>query len=76
MSLVTFGVVSLYVYPSGIFRKDKFAESHLWLPAVRGMNVLLVSQIQRETPPKSSMNSLHKAGPPPPRGSTATSMWD
>lgn len=27
VSLVTFGVISLSIYPSGIFRKDKFAKS-------------------------------------------------
>lgn len=31
MSLVTFGVIFLCIYPSGIFRKDKCAESHFLL---------------------------------------------
>lgn len=66
VSLVTFGVISLCIYPSGIFRKDKFAESHLLLTAVRGMNALLVSQILRDNPWKSGMDPLHKAEGPLP----------
>lgn len=35
VSLVTFGVISLSIYPSGIFRKDKFAESFVALGCQR-----------------------------------------
>lgn len=65
MSLVTFGVISLCIYLSGIFRKDKFAESfvahterRLLLIAVRGVTI---SPVLRENPLKSGLDSLHDA---------------
>lgn len=65
MSLVTFGVISLCIYSSGIIRKDKFAESfvahterRLLLIPVRGVTI---SPVLRENPPQSGLDFLHSA---------------
>lgn len=73
MILVTFGVISLCIYPSGIFRKDKCAESHFLLmlkfckraegfssPERESSEVRHEFPAQsREPPPWSSMGGLH-----------------
>ena len=65
MSLVTFGVISLSIYPSGIFRKDKFAESFVAHGCKRDETSLGSLDPERESS-EVRHGFLHRAGSPLP----------